>query len=346
LLVAKKLNGGKMLKAGVIGYGYWGPNIVRNFTANPNIVVKKVCDISNERLKFVSSLYPSIETTKESDDVLTDMDLDLIAIVTPVFTHYELAKKALLNGKHVFVEKPFTSTSAQAEELIEIAEKKNLKIMIDHTFLFTGAVRKMKELIDDGTLGNLYYYDSVRVNLGLFQHDINVIWDLAPHDISIMNYLVNDLKPLSVNAVGAEHFNRELEDVAYLTVRYENNFIAHFHVNWLSPVKVRYTLVAGDKKMLVWNDLLTDEKIKIYDKGVRVDTREGVYDLLVQYRSGNMYSPKVPNIEALKLETEYLVDYIINDKKVDNDGIAGLNVVRILEAANESLKNNGKEIKI
>jgi predicted dehydrogenase len=346
LLVAKKLNGGKMLKAGVIGYGYWGPNIVRNFTANPNIVVKKVCDISNERLKFVSSLYPSIETTKESDDVLTDMDLDLIAIVTPVFTHYELAKKALLNGKHVFVEKPFTSTSAQAEKLIEIAEKKNLKIMIDHTFLFTGAVRKMKELIDDGTLGNLYYYDSVRVNLGLFQHDINVIWDLAPHDISIMNYLVNDLKPLSVNAVGAEHFNRELEDVAYLTVRYENNFIAHFHVNWLSPVKVRYTLVAGDKKMLVWNDMLTDEKIKVYDKGVRVDTAEGVYDLLIQYRSGDMYSPKIPNIEALKLETEYLVDYIMNNKKIDNDGIAGLNVVRILEAANKSLKNNGKEIKI
>jgi len=330
-----------MLKAGVIGYGYWGPNIVRNLNANPNIAVKKVCDLSNDRLKLVSGLYPDIETTKVSDDILIDTHLDLIAIVTPVFTHYELAKKALLNGKHVFIEKPFASTSAQAEELIEIAEKKNLKIIVDHTFLFTGAVRKIKEFIDNGTIGNLYYYDSVRVNLGLFQHDINVIWDLAPHDISIMNYLISNLKPFSVNAVGAEHFNRGLEDVAYLTVRYENNFIAHFHVNWLSPIKVRYTLVAGDKKMLVWNDMLTDEKIKVYDKGVRVE-----YNLLVQYRSGDMYSPKIPNIEALKLETEYLVDYIMNNKKIDNDGIAGLNVVRILEAANKSLKNNGKEIKI
>ena len=335
-----------MLKAGVIGYGYWGPNIVRNLNANPNISVKKVCDLSDDRLKIVRGLYNDIETTKVSNDILIDTHLDLIAIVTPVFTHYELVKKALLNGKHIFVEKPFTSTSAQAEELIEIAEKKNLKIIVDHTFLFTGAVRKMREFIDNGMIGNLYYYDSVRVNLGLFQHDINVIWDLAPHDISIMNYLISDLKPVSVNAVGAEHFNRGLEDVAYLTVRYENNFIAHFHVNWLSPIKVRYTLVAGDKKMLVWNDMLTDEKIKVYDKGVRVNTADGIYNLLVQYRSGDMYSPKIPNIEALKLETEYLVDYIMNNKKIDNDGVAGLNVVRILEAANKSLKNNGREIKI
>ncbi|MGC9337183.1 MAG: Gfo/Idh/MocA family protein [Candidatus Cloacimonadia bacterium] len=335
-----------MLKAGVIGYGYWGPNIVRNLNANPNIAVKKVCDLSDDRLKLVHSSYPDIETTPVSDDVLLDTHLDLVAIVTPVFTHYELAKKALLNGKHIFVEKPFTSTSAQAEELIEIAEKKNLKIIVDHTFLFTGAVRKMKELVENGILGNLYYYDSVRVNLGLFQHDINVIWDLGPHDISIMEYLIDNLKPLSVNAVGAEHFNRGLEDVAYLTVRYENNFIAHFHLNWLSPVKVRYTLVAGDKKMLVWNDMLTDEKIKVYDKGVKVETAEGVYNLLVQYRSGDMYSPTISNVEALKLETEYLVDYIMNNKKIDNDGIAGLNVVRILEAADVSLKNGGREVKI
>ena len=335
-----------MLNAGIIGCGYWGPNIIRNLNANPNIVVKKVCDLSDDRLRLIRGLHPDIDITKISDDILKDTHLDLIAIVTPVFTHYELAKKALLNGKHIFVEKPFTSTSAQAEELIEIAEKKNLKIMVDHTFLFTGAVRKMKELIDNGTIGNLYYYDSVRVNLGLFQHDINVIWDLAPHDISIMNYLTSGLKPVSVNAVGAEHFNRELEDVAYLTVRYENNFIAHFHVNWLSPIKIRYTLVAGDKKMLVWNDMLTDEKIKVYDKSVRVDSADGIYNLLIQYRSGDMYSPKIQNIEALKLETECLVDYIINDKKIDNDGIAGLNVVRILEAADKSLRNNGKEIKI
>jgi predicted dehydrogenase len=218
--------------------------------------------------------------------------------------------------------------------------------MVDHTFLFTGAVRKMKELITDGSLGNLYYYDSVRINLGLFQHDINVIWDLAPHDISIMDYLIDNLKPVSVNAIGAEHFGSGLEDVAYLTVKFDNHFIGHFHVNWLSPVKIRKTLVAGDKKMIVWDDLDVDAKIKVYDKGVDVKKTEDIYRLLVKYRSGEMFTPTVENIEALKFETEYFVECLKNSKKPINDGEAGLRVVKILEASNKSLKNGGMEVKI
>jgi len=204
----------------------------------------------------------------------------------------------------------------------------------------------MKELIADGSLGNLYYYDSVRINLGLFQHDINVIWDLAPHDISIMDYLIDNLKPVSVNAIGADHFGSGLEDVAYLTVKFDNHFIGHFHVNWLSPVKIRKTLVAGDKKMIVWDDLDIDAKIKVYDKGVDVKKTEDIYRLLVQYRSGEMFTPTVENLEALQLETEYFVECLKNSKKPINDGEAGFRVVKILEASNKSLKNGGMEVKI
>ena len=221
-------------------------------------------------------------------------------MITPVWTHFELAKSALQNGKHVFVEKPFTSTSAQAEELINLAEQKNLQIMVDHTFLFTGAVRKIRELIDDNTLGKLYYYDSTRVNLGLFQHDVNVLWDLAPHDLSIVDYLIGE-RPEAIVATGEKHFNG-LTDVAYLTAYYPDNVIAHINVNWLSPVKVRTTLIGGEKKMVVWNDLEVDEKIKVYDRGVNMTSREGVYNLLVSYRSGDMWAPKVEAIEALKAE--------------------------------------------
>jgi predicted dehydrogenase len=328
-----------MIKTGIIGYGYWGPNIVRNFNANSSIDLVKVCDKSSDRLKVLQDTYPDIKAVEDVDDIFNDTSIDLVGIITPVFTHFELAKKALNNGKHVFIEKPFTSTSDQAKELIEIAKKKNLLIMVDHTFLFTGAVKKMKELIQDGSLGDLYYYNSVRINLGLFQHDINVIWDLAPHDISIMNYIIPDKKPISVNAVGAGHIRSDLADVAYLTVKYENDFIAHFNSNWLSPVKLRQTLVAGDKQMLVWDDLEQDNKIKIYDKGVEVKDKNDIYNLLISYRSGDMFTPKIENLEALKLETEYLVECIENNNLHPiNDGIAGLEVVRILEASNESLR--------
>src|SRR5271168_2038737 len=332
-----------LLNIGVIGYGYWGPNIVRNFHGQQRSRVVTVCDNNPNSLQRVRQAFPDIQTTSDCAELLTSPDIDAIAVVTPVWTHFELAKAALENGKHVFVEKPFTCTTAQAEELIELADRKHLKIMVDHTFLFTGAVKRMKELIDDGTLGELYYYDSTRVNLGLFQHDVNVLWDLAPHDLSIMDYLIKS-KPEAVVATGERHLNG-VADIAFLTLYYPNNMIGHINVNWLSPVKVRTTLIGGEKKMLVWNDLEADEKLKIYDKGVQM-SGDGVYQLLVSYRSGDMWAPRVEQVEALKLEAAYFVDCIQNDKKAFNDGVAGLHVVRVLEAADQSLQQTGKVIRL
>jgi predicted dehydrogenase len=268
--------------------------------------------------------------------------IDAVAVVTPVWTHYELAKAALENGKHVFVEKPFTSNAAQAEELINLAEQKNLKIMVDHTFLFTGAVKKISQLLDEGTLGRLYYYDSTRVNLGLFQHDVNVIWDLAPHDLSIIDHLIKQ-SPEAIVATGQTHLNGH-EDIAFITIYFPDKIIAHINVNWLSPVKVRTTLIGGEKKMLVWNDLEADEKIKVYDKGVDVTTPQGLYTLLVNYRSGDMWSPQVNRVEALRQELIYFIDCISNNRTPLNDGAAGLRVVKMLEAATESLQKRGKLI--
>ncbi|MEI7635697.1 MAG: Gfo/Idh/MocA family oxidoreductase [Syntrophus sp. (in: bacteria)] len=332
-----------MLRIGAIGYGYWGPNIVRNFGTTSVSKVTMVCDMNSQALKKVSKLYPHIRVTTDYEAMLKDPEVDAVAIATPVFTHFKLAKMAIMEGKSVFVEKPFTYTVAEAEELIELAEKKKQKIMVDHTFLYTASVKRIKQLIEDQFLGDLYYFDSVRVNLGLFQHDVNVVWDLAPHDISIMQYLI-DAKPQAVVATGAEHFGRKLEDIAYLTYYYPRNVIAHINVNWLSPVKIRTTLIGGKKKMLVWNDLEPDEKIKIYDKGVDVRTKEGQYNLLVNYRSGDMWAPKVDQTEALRLIAEKFVDYVRNDVHVVNDGAAGLAVVRMLTAANESLSNKSKTV--
>ena len=333
-----------MIHMGVIGYGYWGPNIVRNFGNTEGMTIVSICDLKPDMLKRAKKSFPNIELTSDANDILSSSKIDAVAVVTPVATHFDLTKKALENGKYVFVEKPFTQTVAQAEELIELADRKNLKIMVDHTFLFTGAVRKIKQVIDDGVLGDLYYFDSIRVNLGLFYHDANVIWDLAPHDFSIMDHLIKE-KPKAVVATGRAHFNHGLEDVAYITIFLSDNMIAHFNVNWLSPVKVRTTLIGGDKKMLVWNDLDADEKIKIYDKGVEVKNGEK-YDLLVSYRSGDMWVPKINQIEALKLESEYFVECMTNGKLPMNDGSAGLRVVKMLEAANKSLKNKGEMISI
>jgi predicted dehydrogenase len=332
-----------MLRIGVIGYGYWGPNIVRNFSTADGSQVTMVCDINQQSLKKVKKAFPQMRVTTDCNELIKDPEVDAVAIATPVFTHYELAQKTLGEGKSVFVEKPFTYTVAEGEKLIEMAEKKNLKIMVDHTFLYTDAVRKIKLLIEDNVLGDLYYFDSVRVNLGLFQHDVNVVWDLAPHDISIMDYLIGE-RPQAVLATGSEHFGRNLEDIAYLTFYYSNNVIAHISVNWLSPVKIRTTLIGGKKMMLVWNDLDPDEKIKIYDKGVQVRTKEGKYNLLVNYRSGDMWAPKVEQTEALRLMAEKFADYIENGGTIVNDGIAGLNVVKMLTAANKSLNNKSEMI--
>ena len=333
-----------MIRVGVIGYGYWGPNIVRNFQQADGSQVVAVCDQSDKSLRRALQAYPEMRVCREANDLLTAVDIDAIAVVTPVWTHFELAKKALENGKHVFVEKPFTATATQAEELIELAERKNLKIMVDHTFLFTGAVKKIRALIDEDTLGNLYYYDSTRVNLGLFQHDVNVIWDLAPHDLSIMDYVISQ-KPQAVVATGERHLNG-VADVAFITLYYPENMIGHINVNWLSPVKVRSTLIGGEKKMLLWNDIEADEKIKIYDKGVQFSNGEAVYQQLVSYRTGDMWAPKVEQIEALKAEAAYFIECINHDKKPFNDGQAGLRVVRMLEAADKSLLQKGKVIEL
>lgn len=334
-----------MLNIGVIGYGYWGPNIVRNFCRIEKVKVVSLSDIDTNALKKAQKNYSHLKISNDYRDITSSPEIDAVAVVTPVFTHHEIVKHALENGKHVFVEKPFTSTVKEAEELIDLAEKKNLKIMVDYTFLFTGAVKKIKELIDKNILGDIYYYDSVRINLGLFQHDINVIWDLAPHDFSIMDYVLKE-KPAAIIAHGIDHFNRKLENIAFVTVYFESNMIAHFNVNWLSPVKIRRTLIGGNKKMLVWNDLEADEKVKIYDKGVDIKTKEGVYSLLVNYRSTDMYAPKIENIEALQHEAEYFIDCILNNKTPFNNGYAGLRIVKMLEASNRSLKNGGKLIKL
>jgi predicted dehydrogenase len=324
---------------GVIGYGYWGPNVVRNLANMDGVNVSCIADLTPAARGRAQKACPTARVISSPCELIDSADIDAVAVITPVWTHYELAKAALLKGKHVFVEKPFTSTTAQGQELIEIAEKKNLRIMVDHTFLFTGAVRKIRQLLQEGTLGKLFYYDSTRVNLGLFQHDINVLWDLAPHDLSIMDYLL-EASPEALVATGQKHLNGH-EDVAFMTLYFPDSVIAHINVNWLSPVKIRTTLIGGEKKMLVWNDLEADEKVKVYDRGVDIKSREGLYELLVSYRSGDMWSPQVEQVEALRQELTYFVECIESNRDPHNDGHAGLRVVRMLEAATESLSQKG-----
>ena len=339
---AKSERNSNIINFGAIGYGYWGPNVVRNIDSLEGARMVAISDKSLAARERAQKAMHTMRVTSDANEVICSPDVDAVAIITPVWTHYELAKAALENGKHVFVEKPFTSSTAQAEELINLAGRKNLQIMVDHTFLFTGAVRKIKQLLDADTLGKLYYYDSTRVNLGLFQHDVNVIWDLAPHDLSIMDYLIEG-NAEQIVATGQTHLNGH-EDVAFITLYFPNEVIAHINVNWLSPVKVRMTLIGGEKKMLVWNDLEADEKIKVYDKGVNVTNREGVYNLLVNYRSGDMWAPHLEPAEALRLELAYFVECITNSQTPFNDGLAGLRVVKMLEAANQSLRGRGASV--
>jgi predicted dehydrogenase len=333
-----------VVRVGVIGYGYWGPNIVRNLHGLEHCRLTAVCDKSPAALARAHKSYPGVHLTTDFAEILESPDIDAVAVITPVWTHFDLAKAALMQGKHVFVEKPFTSTSQQAQELIELAARKNLKIMVDHTFLFSGAVRKIKDLVDGGTLGPLYYFDSTRVNLGLFQHDVSVVWDLAPHDLSIMSHVIAE-KPEAVVATGGRHLNGHA-DMAFITVYFPRDIVAHINVNWLSPVKVRTTLIGGRDKMLVWNDLEADEKIKVYDKGVQITNGNDVYDLLVSYRSGDVWAPRVEQTEALKVELDYFIDCIRNDRTPINDGIAGLDIVNLLEAADASLNARGKLVSL
>ena len=342
LTTGKQSDGTNVVRIGVIGYGYWGPNIVRNFFNAQNATVVAVCDLNPKSLERVRKTYPFLQLTTDPADILTSPDIDAIAIVTPISQHFPLAKKALENGKHVFVEKPFTRTSAEAEELILIADRKNLVIMVDHTFLFNAAVRKIRELVDNDTLGDLYYYDSTRVNLGMFQHDANVVWDLAPHDLSIIDYIL-PTGPEAIIATGEKHVG-SVEDMAYITMYFANNVIAHLNVNWLSPVKVRSTLLGGEKRMLVWNDLEADEKIKVYDKGVERSNGNSDYDLRVSYRAGDMWAPRIEQVEALSVETQYFVNCVLNQTIPLNDGNAGLRVVQMLEAIDRSMAHKGRMV--
>ena len=334
-----------MVKIGVIGYGYWGPNIVRNFSETPDAKVVTCCDRDSKRLAVVKSKYPSIHAAENLEEILKDPDIDAFCIVTPVATHYEFARKALEQGKHVLVEKPLAASVAEAESLINIAEKLNLILMVNHTFIYTGAVRKMKEIVVTGDIGDIYYFDSVRINLGLIQKDVNVLWDLAPHDLSILGHVVEE-QPVSVCAVGACHFGKAVESVAYLTVYFQGGLIAHFHNNWLAPVKIRSVIVGGSKKMILYDDMQASEKIKVYDRGVDVNGQKNVHDTLVSYRLGDMWAPKLDNTEALRLVATEFVDCIQTGRRPVTDGVSGLNVVKILEASEMSIKHRGREVKL
>lgn len=335
-----------MIGIGVIGYGYWGPNLVRNFSQAQGARVLAVCDQRPERRAQVEQVYPSVKTYADVQEMLRNPAIDAVAVATPVSSHYPLALQALQAGKHVFVEKPFTATVEQGERLVEEAEKRRLTLMVDHTFIYTSAVRKIKELLDKGDLGQLYYYDSVRVNLGLFQSDVSVLWDLAVHDLSIMDYLI-ERSPMTVAATGMAHVPGRPENMAYLTCYFSSNLIAHFHVNWMAPVKVRQTLIGGSEKMIVYDDIEMSEKIKVYDKGIIVsDAEEAVYQRHVGYRSGDMWAPRLDNIEALKIEAEHFVECVGAGKQPLSSGHAGLRVVRILEAASQSMANRGQPVEI
>lgn len=331
------------MKIAIIGLGYWGPNLIRNFNNTDGVTEVSCFDLDPERSAKARKRFPGLRIHSSYEDVLKS-DIDAVVIATPVSTHHPLAKAALEHGKHVLAEKPLAATAAECEELIEIAAKRNLVLMVDHTFIFSGAVRKIKEIIAGGLIGDVYYFDSIRINLGLFQHDVNVIWDLAPHDISIMGHLI-DRKPTAVSAVGVHHINGK-EDVAYLTIQFDTGLMAHFHVNWLAPVKIRRILIGGSKQMIVYDDMQPAEKVRVYDKGVEITTREGIYQTLVQYRTGDMYAPKIDDAEALSLVSREFVSSISERRQPESNGESGLNVVRILEAAEYSIKHNGKVVNL
>jgi len=334
------------MKIGLIGYGYWGPNLARNFNANPDLELSYICDCSQDRLKAASALYKLTKFVSDPEALFRDTDLDAIAVATPVSTHFDLARRALESGKDVWLEKPMTEKVEQAEELIELAEKNKRLLHVDHTFVYTGAVRKIKELIDKGELGDLIYYDSTRVNLGLFQQDVDVIWDLAPHDISIMDYLM-PFKKMAVSATGSKFYGNGIVPKALLTIYMENNVVGHINVSWVSPVKIRQTLIGGTAKMVLYDDNQPSEKIKVYDKGVQLfETKEDLYHLKVQYRVGDMWAPKVSDHEALGLQTKHFAECLKTRQKPLTDGSAGLEVVKILVASQKSLKGRGVPVEL
>ena len=338
-----------MIGIAVVGYGYWGPNLVRNIAEIPGLNLVSVCDLDRDRLTGMQARYPTVEITDNFDEILGDSRIRAVAIATPVFSHFQLAMKALMAGKHVFVEKPMASSSDEARRMVEEAARRRLVLAVDHTFIHTGAVRKMREIADSG-LGDVYYYDSVRVNLGLFQHDVSVIWDLAVHDLSIMDYVLRE-KPVAVSATGMSHVAGEPENIAYLTLFFDSKLIAHVHVNWLAPVKVRRTLIGGSNRMIVYDDLEPSEKIKVYDKGITLNGNpqrngEKIHQMLVGYRTGDMYAPRLDLTEALARELTQFMECIESGNRPIADGNAGLRVVRVLEAATQSLAWRGRIVEL
>lgn len=339
-----------MVGVGVIGYGYWGPNLVRNFSEVPGCRVVCVSDLRPERQALVRARYPGIRATSDPRDLINDPRVDVVVVATPVCTHFDLALQALRAGKDVFVEKPFTTSSDQARQLLDEAARGRRIIGVDHTFLYTPAVRKIGELVSSGSLGEVYYYDSVRVNLGLFQHDVNVVWDLAVHDLAIIDYVLPG-RPIAISAMGLSHVPGKPENIAYLTLHFDRNILAHVHVNWLAPVKIRRTLIGGSQRMVVWDDVEPSEKIKVYDKGITIketdqQNAEGLHQLLVGYRSGDMWAPQLDVTEALGLELRQFISCVERREAPLSDGFAGLRIVNMLEAATASMRGRGQVIEL
>ena len=341
------------MKLGIIGCGYWGPNLMRNFNRLPDSEVVCCADLDENRLNHIKGLYPRIEAAKGYREMLDKKEIDAVIVATPVETHYRIAKDALNAGKHVLIEKPITGSSKDAAELIRIAEKKGMVLMVDHTFEYSPSARKIKEIIRNGELGSIFTIDMIRVNLGLFQEKINVIWDLAPHDASMLIYYLEEM-PLTARAVGQSYVRDGIEDDAHLTLEFKSKVMANMHVSWLDPCKIRRTTIVGNKKMLVFDDVAQDEKIKIYDKGISVQKnnipKQPYYDTYEQwvltYRTGDVYAPKIENKEPLSVMAAHFIDCIKNSKKPLSDGYSGLKVVKVIEAAQKSLKNDGIKVKV
>ncbi|HEV8315899.1 MAG TPA: Gfo/Idh/MocA family oxidoreductase [Vicinamibacterales bacterium] len=338
-----------MIGVGIVGYGYWGPNLVRNFAEIAGCRVVGISDLRPDRLALAQARYPAAAVTTNCAELFDDPRVDAVVIATPVSSHYPLALAALRAGKHVLVEKPFTATTEQALRLIDEADRAGRVLAVDHTFVYTPAVQKIREIVASGSLGQIYYYDSVRVNLGLFQHDVNVIWDLAVHDLSIMDYVL-PARPVAVSATGLGHVPGKPENIAYLTLLFEENVIGHVHINWLAPVKLRRTLIGGSQKMIVYDDLEPSEKVKIYDKGITVTENGngdgGKYQLLVGYRAGDMWAPQLDVVEALGIELRHFLACVDRGDRPLSDGLAGLRIVSILEAATASLGARGRLIEL
>ena len=334
-----------MITSAVVGCGYWGPKLIRNVMASDLFKLKYICDLNREQMDSILRLYPGVTGTSDYTEIGGDPEIEAVFIATPVATHFQIARQMMLAGKHVLVEKPLTLNVSQGEELVRISQSQKVSLMCDHIFCYTSAVRKIKELIDSDVLGELLYYDSVRVNLGLFQSDVNVIWDLAVHDLAIVDFLIAE-RPTHVAAQAVAHTATGIENIAYVTLTYPDSFIAHFHVNWLSPVKIRKTLIGGSKKMIEWNDLVPNQSLRIYDKGISLtdDDRRMKDELLISYRSGDILSPWLPQSEALALVIEEFASSIHEKRTPMTDGAAALRVLKILTAAGQSLKNNGISI--